>query len=297
MYSRELYTFIIVAEQGSFLKASKELFTTPASVMNQINKFEKQIGVKLVDRTNQGTRLTAAGRSIYKEAKKIVKISEQAISNAKQIAMNEQQVIKVGTSILRPCKMLVDLWSEIDDGTLSVTIRIIPFDDTPAGMEAMLSSLGEEIDCFVGPCDSLTWKENYNILEIKQGKCAIAVPRKHRLSKKEKLCWNDLNKETIMLVKRGDSPILNKMRDEIETNHPEITILDTPHFYDTNIFNECEQIGCLMETLDIWKDIHPSIVTIPMEWDYEMPYGIVYAKHPSKTVEAFITKISDSLEK
>lgn len=296
MYSRELYTFIVVAEQGSFLKASKELFTTPASVMNQINKFESQIGVKLIERTNQGINLTSAGHSIYKEAKRIVRITEQAISQAKQIAMNEQQVIRVGTSILRPCKMLVDLWSEIDDGTLSVTIRIIPFDDTPAGMEAMLSSLGKEIDCFVGPCDSLTWKENYNILQIKQGECAIAVPRKHRLSKKETLCWNDLDGETIMLVKRGDSSVLNKMRDEIETKHPQITVIDTPHFYDTSIFNECEQMGCLMETLDIWKDVHPSIVTIPMDWDYKMPYGIVYAKHPSETVEAFISKISNSLE-
>jgi len=73
MYSRELYTFIVAAEQGSFLKASKELFTTPASVMNQINKFEGRLGVKLIERTNQGISLTSAGRSIYKEAKRIVK--------------------------------------------------------------------------------------------------------------------------------------------------------------------------------------------------------------------------------
>ena len=70
--------------------------------------------------------------------------------------------------------------------------------------------------------------------------------------------------EIIMLVKHGDSPVLNKMRNDIETNHPQITVIDTPHFYDTSIFNECEQMGCLMETLDIWKDVHPSIVTIPM---------------------------------
>ena len=295
MYSRELHTFVIAAEKGSFLSASKELFITPASVMNQINKFESQIGIKLIERTNQGITLTSAGRSIYKEAKRIIKISDQAISQAKQIAMNEQQVINVGTSILRPCKMLVDLWSEIDDETLPVTIHIVPFDDTPAGMDAMLSSLGKDIDCFVGPCDSITWKENYNILHIKNGKCEIAVPRKHKLAKKLSLNWNDLDGETIMLVKRGDSPTLNKMRDEIETKHPQITVIDAPHFYDTSIFNECEQTGCLMETLNIWRDVHPSIVTIPMEWDYTMPYGIIYAKHPSAIVESFIRKIRTNL--
>lgn len=237
MYSRELTTFIAVADQGSFLKASKELYITPASVMNQINKLESLIGVKLIERTNQGTQLTAAGRSIYKDAKKIIKQSEQAIARARQIANDEQQAIRVGTSILRPCKTLVELWSRIDDGTLPITIHIVPFDDSPVSMETMLDSLGREIDCFVGPCDSLTWKERYNILSLKPVNCCIAVPRKHKLSKKKKLTWSDLEGETFMLVKQGDSPVLNKMRDEIETKHPQITLLDTPHFYDTGVFN------------------------------------------------------------
>ncbi len=293
MYSRELITFITVAEQGSFMKASKELYITPASVMNQINKLETIVGVKLIERTNQGTQLTAAGHSVFKDAKKIIRQSEQAIEKARQIAKNEQQTIRVGTSILRPCKMLVDLWSEIDKGTLPVTIHIVPFDDNPASMKDMLDSLGNKIDCFVGPCDSLTWKERYNILQLRMVKCCIAVPRKHKLSKKEILQWNDLDGEIFMLVKRGDSPVLNKMRDEIENKHTKISIFDIPDFYDTNVFNECEQTGYIMETLDIWNDVHPSIVTIPMEWDYEMPYGIIYAKHPSETVKTFIDIIKE----
>lgn len=295
MYSRELTTFIAVAEQGSFLKASKELYITPASVMNQINKLEALAGVQLIVRTNQGTRLTAAGRSFYKDAKKIIRQSEQAIARARQIAEDEQQTIRVGTSILRPCKTLVDLWSGIDDGTLPVTIHIVPFDDSPASMEIMLDSLGTEIDCFVGPCDSLTWRERYSILPLEPVHCCIAVPRKHPLSKKKRLRWSDLDGETMMLVKRGDSPVLNRLRNEIEKQHPLITLMDTPHFYDTSIFNECEQTDCIMETLDIWKDVHPSLVTIPVEWEYTMPYGIVYAKNPSAAMQTFIETLQNHL--
>lgn len=295
MYSKELATFIVVVEQGSFLKASKELYITAAAVMHQIDKLEATVGVKLIERTSQGTQLTAAGRSFYKDAKKIIKQSEQAIARTRQIAKNEKQAIRIGTSILRPCKMLMDLWSEIDDGTLPVTIRIVPFDDSPASMEKMLETLGKEVDCFVTPCDSLTWKENYNILVLRQGMCCIAVPRKHRLAKKEKLQWSDLDRENLMLLKRGDSPELNRLRDEIEAKHPNIGIIDIPHFYDTNIFNECEQTGCLMETLDIWKDVHPSLVTIPVEWDYKTYYGIVYAKSPSKVVRDFIAVVQKSI--
>ena len=91
-----------------------------------------------------------------------------------------------------------------------------------------------------------------------------------------------------MILRRGDSSVLNQMRDDILENHPQIRIVDIPNFYDPSIFNECEQMNYLMETLDIWTDIHPSLITRTMDWKYEIPYGIVYAKKPSKAVMRFI---------
>ena len=295
MYNRELITFITAADQGSFLKAAKELYITPASVMNQINKLESIIGAKLMKRTNQGVQLTAAGRSIYQDAKKMMEFADEAIKKARQLAASEQNIIRIGTSILRPCKRLIDLWSKIDDGSLPFQIRIVPFDDKPAGLDSTLSALGNQIDCFVAPCDSIEWQAQHNIFLLDKLPCRIAVPRKHRLSKKKSLCWSDLDGETFMIVKRGESAVLNQMRDDILENHPRIKIVDAPNFYDTSIFNECEQMNYLMETLDIWTDIHPSLVTLPMEWDYEIPYGIVYAKKPSKTVSRFIEIIQDNI--
>lgn len=94
MYNRELVTFITVADQGSFLKAAQELYTTPASVMNQMNKLEKLIGAKLIERTNQGTYLTAAGRSIYQDAKQMIEFADAAVKKARQLAASEENVIR-----------------------------------------------------------------------------------------------------------------------------------------------------------------------------------------------------------
>lgn len=288
MYIRELLTFLAVSDQGSFLKAAKELYTTPASVMNQMNKLERIVGTKLIERTNQGTHLTAAGHSVYQDVKRLIAFSEESIKKAQQIAASEQNVIRIGTSILRPCKRLIELWGKIDDGRLPFQLRIVPFDDRPDKFDAVLSALGSEIDCFVGPCDSIEWQSQHQILLIDQLPCRIAVPRKHPLAKKKSLCWSDLDGETFIMVKRGNSPVLNKMRDDIVMNHPNIKIMDTPNFYDTSIFNECEQMNCVMETLDVWTDIHPALVTLPMDWEYEIPYGIVYAKKPAKAMDEFI---------
>lgn len=295
MYIRELTTFITVADQGSFLKAAQELYITPASVMNQMNKLEGIVGAKLIERTNQGTTLTAAGRSIYQSAKQIIELAEEAIKKAQSLADSEQTGIRIGTSILRPCKRLIDLWNEIDNGTLPFQMKIVPFDDDPVSLASVFSAAGNQIDCFVGPCDSITWQERHNILHLYKIPCRIAVPRKHRLARKESLRWSDLDGETFMMVKRGDSPVLNQIRDDIIANHPKIRIADVPNFYDTSIFNECEQMNYLMETLDIWTDIHPSLVTLPMDWEYEMPYGIVYTKKSSKSVAEFIEIIREKI--
>lgn len=294
MYSHELVTLITVADKGSFLKAAEALYTTPASVMNQINKLEGNVGVKLFERTNQGTRLTLAGRAFYDDAKQLISFAEAAVKKARQLAAPAQKVIRVGTSILRPCKRLIDLWNAIDDGSLPYQIDIVPFDDDPKSLNAVISSLGNKIDCFIGPCDSIAWRANYNILQLDEIPCRMAVPRKHRLAKKSRLRWADLDGETLMLVKRGNSAVLDKMRDDILKNHPSVRIADADNFYDTSVFNECERMNCLMETLDIWSDIHPALLTLPVEWKYKVTYGIVYAKKPNEAMQEFIDVIARS---
>lgn len=293
MYNPQIDTLIQVADAGSFSKAADKMYITAVSVMNQINALEKRIGVKLFERTNQGVELTDAGKSIYHDAREMIAASDRAIERARQIAGVEQVVIRIGTSILRPCKRLIDLWTKADDGTQPFQIKIVPFEDDPASIAAMMKSLGNEIDCFVGPCDSVAWKKSYSIYPLGICKCCIAISRRHHLSKKKILCWGDMAGETLMLVKQGQSSVVDRMRDEIETLHPDIHIVDTPNFYDMEAFNSCERHGYMMEVPDTWAEVHPSIVTIPVEWDYEMPFGVVYAQKPSRAFSGFMKIIDE----
>lgn len=294
MYHPQIETLIQVADAGSFSKAAGRMYITPVSVMNQINALEKRIGVKLFVRTNQGVELTQAGQSVYHDAKQMMAASDAAIQRARQIAGLSQPVIRIGTSILRPCKRLMDLWTKVDDGTLQM--RIVPFEDDPAGMASMLNSLGNEIDCFVSPCDSAAWKKSYNIYPLGSCRCCVAVSRRHRLAQKRVLRWPDFSGETLMLIKRGVSSVLDAIRDEIEASHPEIQLVAPPDFYDMEAFNACEQRGYMMEVPDIWSEVHPSIVTLPVEWDYKMPFGVVYAQKPTRAFSNFIRRI-EALQK
>ena len=54
------------------------------------------------------------------------------------------------------------------------------------------------------------------------------------------------------------------------------------------VFNRCAQTQNVMLTLECWKDVHPSLVTIPVEWHYSIPFGILYAKNPSADILKFL---------
>ena len=62
-------------------------------------------------------------------------------------------------------------------------------------------------------------------------------------------------------------------------------------FYDIEVFNRCEQSGGVMLTLDAWAEVHPALITIPVDWDYRIPYGILYPLNPSEDVVRFLEAI------
>lgn len=295
MLHPQIDTFIIVAETGSFSRASEKMFLSKVSVMKQIDALESRIEIRLFDRTNHGVVLTPAGQSFYQDILKLRKSAENAMDRAKEIAGKETGTIRVGTSVLRSCKPLMGIWSEIDDGTYPFQIEIVPFNDSPSELNKVFDSLGKEIDMIVGGIGTENQMVNHLFLPLKTFHCCIALSRKHPLSKKEKLTWADINGETMLLVKKGSTPVLDAMRTEIETEHPDIHLVDMQNPYDVTVFNECERMGYIMETLDAWAEVHPSLVTLQMEWNYEIPCGIMYSNKASSTVQAFIETLKNHM--
>lgn len=33
-----------------------------------------------------------------------------------------------------------------------------------------------------------------------------------------------------------------------------------------------------MLTIECWKDVHPGLITILVDWDYKIPYALLYSK-------------------
>lgn len=120
-----------------------------------------------------------------------------------------------------------------------------------------------------------------------------AVSREHPLACKQNLEISDLYGETLMMVAEGDSGTNDFIRNDLNRNHPEIQIEDTPHFYDISVFNRCAETENVLLSLECWQDVHPGLVTIPVNWEYSIPYGLLYPLNPEDDIRRFVDAVRD----
>lgn len=293
MYNPLLNTFVAVADCGSFTKASETLFISPTAVMKQMNALEKHLELKLIERTPSGIYLTQAGAVIYKEAKFMMEYSQKAISRAKAALYDYETTFCVGTSTLNPAKPFMDLWYLVNQDFPAYKLHLVPFADNHDGILSEIEKLGEKFDFLIGVCDSKKWLSRCNFLPLGRYAKMVAVSREHPLASKTCINIEDLYGETLMMVRKGDSETNDHIRRNLEENHPEIHIEDTPQFYYLSVFNRCAKTGNVLLTIECWRDVHPGLVSIPVNWDYSIPYGLLYSFDAPKDVLQFVEAVKN----
>lgn len=291
MYNPLLDTFIAVADCGSFNKAAEKLFISPTAVMKKMNSLEEHLGLKLIERTSSGINLTPAGHRIYQDAGFIIDYSSKSIAAAMELEESYDHTFCIGTSLLNPAKPFMDLWYKVSKDFPDYKLHLVPFEDEHTGILTEISELGIKFDFLIGVCDSKAWLSLANFLPLGRYKKMAAVRREHPLAAKKTLKLSDLYGYTLMMVKEGDSGVNDYLRNELALHHPQIVIEDTQQFYDLSVFNRCAETDNVLLTIECWRDVHPGLVTIPIEWDYSIPYGILYPLDPCPDIIKFIDDI------
>lgn len=88
---------------------------------------------------------------------------------------------------------------------------------------------------------------------------------------------------------------MDLLRDELWKNHSEIHVTDFD-FYNTEIFNRCENSNDVLLAIKNWESVHPLMKTLPVKWSYEIPFGLLYASEPSKKVKRLLSAIQKALK-
>ncbi len=288
MYNPQLDTFLRVADAGSFSRAAEECYITPTAVIKQINLLEGELGVRLFDRSHRGLTLTPAGRSLYRDTKYIIRYCRDSVTRAKNAMQAETSVVRIGSSPMTPAQLLMRLWSSVNELCPDIKFQIVPFENTPENAREILGNLGKNIDVVGGIFDeTMLGLYGCDGLELSREPFCCAVSVHHRLAAKDLLRVSDLYGENLLLMRRGWSRYVDRLRDDLWQNHSRVNIVDFD-FYSLNIFNRCENSNDVLLAIPGWESVHPLLKVIPVDWDHNIPYGLLHSPSPSPTVRRFL---------
>lgn len=290
----ETYTrFLLVAEAGSFSKAAQALYVSPVAVRKQINALEDQVGVRLLDRSNQGVQLTPAGRILAEGVRDLQTTSEDLLTRVRAAGQRPQKVIRLGMSLMHPGTKLIELWQEKAAALTDFSLQIVPFSDDEVPLTKLASRLGRDFDLIVSGSDAPVVHDQLQVHQLGTYPFLLAVPQNHPLSANPRLTFADLAGETLLLPPRDAAPAFDQLCHDLATNHPAIHFVTTDQLFTTNIYNDYANRDYLILIQRQWQYLSPTMLVKPVAWDYGMSYGLIYSREPSPAVAEFVRRITE----
>jgi DNA-binding transcriptional LysR family regulator len=95
----QLEMFVAVVEEGSVRRASERVYRTQPAVSIAVRKLEREFEAPLFDRSKRYSfRLTQAGESLYRHAKRILNLRSEAVAQLENIAKLRTGCVSIGAN-------------------------------------------------------------------------------------------------------------------------------------------------------------------------------------------------------
>ena len=180
--------FSVVAEHLNFGRAAAVLHVAQPSLSRQIQRLEDQLGVRLLDRTPQGSRLTEAGHAFLPHAQALLHTARQAISTAQAAA--PLPVITIGY---------------LDDLVVTPAVRALRHRHPEARIHTRhlewsdTTALTEHrVDALIARTPLPFPTDHIHVTTLYQEPRVLVVPADHRLAGKESVTPDDIGPDAVV---------------------------------------------------------------------------------------------------
>ena len=198
MEIRQLRYFVAVADEGGFARAAERLQIVQPAVSQQVARLERELGVRLFDRSSRRIRLTGAGDRLLPEARALLATEERIHRIAVDIATGRDGVLHLGTS-----QGLGDRLGQVLQELaprLQVRLRALPHD------ERLTAVRTTELDAaFVRAVHDAPGLE---LLPVWSDPLAVVLPAVHPLAGEPAVNLADLADLPLRLAPRAHNPPL-----------------------------------------------------------------------------------------
>jgi DNA-binding transcriptional LysR family regulator len=184
---KQIRAFRALAELKSFTRSAERLGLTQSALSLLIRELEREVEVRLFDRTTRSVELTAAGRELLPYAAKAMTDLEHGLRSTSELAARRRGRVTVATPPIAAA-MLVPR-AVVEFHARYPGIAVVVQDLAP---EEIVSRVRDGLaDCGIGPFANTAW-EGLDRTSLADGPLILAMPRGHALAAKRAVVWADL---------------------------------------------------------------------------------------------------------
>ena len=186
MTLRQLRAFVAVADRGSFTEASRQLHLTQSALSVLVRELERELGVRLFDRSTRHVHLAEAGRDFYPFALRVLNELDHAVTSVGNLRDKKKGLLRLAAPQLMACTLMPPVIAGFAAAFPEVEVKL---HDTPP--DQMLDALSAgEVELAVGPDgDSERALDKRPLLRDRHW---LICPADHPLTRKRKVRWADL---------------------------------------------------------------------------------------------------------
>jgi DNA-binding transcriptional LysR family regulator len=213
--SHRLNIFLKLAELNSFSHTAWALYLTQPTISQHISALENTLGTSLFDRRGKEIQLTRAGEILYRYARQIYILSEEALQSLELLKGKKGGTVIVGASTIPGEYVLPAIIGQFKDHYPGIKI-ILKISDTAKIAKDLLDF---KID--IGVIGAKTGHKNIRFSRFLDDRLVLIVPRKHPWWKRHFVEPADLLSEPFVLREPGSG---SRTTIEKEFDHYNINI-------------------------------------------------------------------------
>lgn len=196
---RQIQNFRTVAEFGSFTRAAERLNLAQPALSLSIRELERELNLKLFDRTTRRVELTSAGREFLQSADKVLADLDLAVRNARDLSERKRGRIVVAAPPLLAAMIVPGAISEYNKAFPGIDVALID-----ARYDQILERLrAGDVDCAIGTFDERADGIRRDVLA--QDALAIFCAPDSPLAKMKRVRWRDLDGQRLVMLTRDSS--------------------------------------------------------------------------------------------
>ena len=180
---RHLRYFVAVAELRNVTRAARRLHVAQPALSRQIQHLEEELGVKLLERSTRGIKLTEAGKFFADEAGAVLDRADQALKAVRALARGETGELRVGYAPSPTAEILPRALAAFQ--TAAPGVRVTLLDLASDDLESALLDGRVHVSVMVKPGS----RPQPGVLfeEIVRYALRVAVARHHRFARMRKV--------------------------------------------------------------------------------------------------------------